>query len=166
MRAFCPSDLNGARICIAATDDRAVNARIAQLCRARGIEVNVADDAALHEYLLSCVQEGGENERDIIFGIYEGTDHNGHGAGFGNDNYKYVKGFRDEDAMAYELLQAIYSRPSFQSEDWLIVITTDHGGIETWHGGQTLEERSTWIVCNKPIDEKYMGSGYDGYTEK
>ena len=52
------------------------------------------------------------------------------------------------------------------SEDWLIVITTDHGGIETWHGGQTLEERSTWIVCNKPIDEKYMGSGYDGYTEK
>ena len=54
----------------------------------------------------------------------------------------------------------------FQSEDWLIVITTDHGGIETWHGGQTLEERSTWIVCNKPIDEKYMGSGYDGYTEK
>lgn len=43
---------------------------------------------------------------------------------------------------------------------------TDHGGIETWHGGPTLEERSTWIVCNKPIDEKYMGSGYDGYTEK
>lgn len=68
--------------------------------------------------------------------------------------------------MAYELLQAIYSRPSFQSEDWLIIIATDHGGIETWHGGQTLEERSTWIVCNKPIDEKYMGSGYDGYTEK
>ena len=68
--------------------------------------------------------------------------------------------------MAYELLQAIYSRPSFQSEDWLIIIATDHGGIETWHGGQTFEERSTWVVCNKPIDEKNMGSGYDGYTEK
>ena len=126
----------------------------------------VSDDVALHEYLLSCVEEGGENERDIIFGIYEGTDHNGHGTGFGNDNYKYIKGFRDEDAMAYELLTAIYSRPSFEQEDWLIVITTDHGGIETWHGGQTLEERSTWIVCNKPIGDKYMGSGYDGYTEK
>lgn len=50
VRAFCPSDLNGARICIAATDDRAVNARIAQLCRARGIEVNVADDAALSTF--------------------------------------------------------------------------------------------------------------------
>ena len=54
----------------------------------------------------------------------------------------------------------------FQSEDWLIVIITDHGGIETWHGGQTLEERSTWIVCNKTIGEEYMGRGYDGYIEK
>ena len=87
--------------------------------------------------------EGRENERDIVFGIYEGTDHNGHGTGFGNDNYKYIKGFRDQDAMCYELLQAIYSRPSYDSEDWLIIIVTDHGGIQTWHGGQTLEERST-----------------------
>ena len=125
----------------------------------------VENDQKLHEYLLSCVQEGGENERDIIFGIYEGTDHNGHSTGFGNDNYKYIKGFRDEDAMAYELLQAIYSRPSYDEEDWLIIITTDHGGRETWHGNQTYEERSTWVVCNKGIDAKYFGSGYDGYKE-
>ena len=125
----------------------------------------VANDEELHEYLLSCVEEGGENERDIIFGIYEATDHNGHGTGFGNDNYKYIKGFRDEDAMAYELLQAIYSRPSYDSEDWLIIITADHGGYKTWHGNQTYEERSTWIVCNKGIDPEYFGSGYDGYTE-
>lgn len=158
-----------AKVELAGTDAEAVTAYLDAIAESTDITMRhkyVADDAALHEYLLSCVQEGGENERDIIFGIYEGTDHNGHGTGFGNDNYKYIKGFRDEDAMVYELLQAIYSRPSFQSEDWLIVITTDHGGIETWHGGQTLEERSTWIVCNKPIDEKYMGSGYDGYTEK
>ncbi len=109
--------------------------------------------------------EGRENERDIVFGIYEGTDHNGHGTGFGNDNYKYIKGFRDQDAMCYELLQAIYSRPSYDSEDWLIIIVTDHGGIQTWHGGQTLEERSTRVVCNKGIDEKYFGVGYDGERE-
>lgn len=123
----------------------------------------VATDADLHEYLLSCVEEGGENERDIVFGIYEGTDHNGHDGGFGNENQEYIKGFRDQDARCYELLQAIYSRPSFEDEDWLIIITADHGGIETWHGGQTLEERTTWIACNKPIDSKYFSSGYDGY---
>lgn len=116
---------------------------------------------------------GGDNSTSLYSGIAEvlkGEDSGIYyayaGGQKGKDNYKYIKGFRDEDAMAYELLHAIYSRPSFQREDWLIAITTDHGGIETWHGGQTLEERSTWIVCNKPIDEKYMGSGYDGYTEK
>ena len=67
--------------------------------------------------------------------------------------------------MCYELLQAIYSRPSYDSEDWLIIIVTDHGGIQTWHGGQTLEERSTYVVCNKGIDEKYFGVGYDGERE-
>lgn len=126
----------------------------------------VADDVALHEYLLSCVQAGSPNEKDIIFGIYEGTDHNGHGTGFSNDNYRYIKGFRDEDEMAYELLAAIESRPTYAQEDWLIVLTTDHGGIHTWHGGQSLEERTTWVVCNKPIDAKYYSQGYDGYNLK
>lgn len=124
----------------------------------------VKDDAALHEYLLSCVEEGGNNERDVIFGIYEATDHSGHDTGFGNDNYRYIKGFRDEDSRCYQLLRAIYSRPSFENEDWLIIITADHGGIQTWHGGQTLEERTTWIVCNKGVPEKYFSSGYDGYA--
>src|SRR5699024_12230500 len=76
-------------------------------------------EVARHEAItiFSCVEEGGENERDVIFGIYEGTDHNGHDTGFGNDNYNYIKGFRDQDARCYELLQAIYSRPSFENED-------------------------------------------------
>lgn len=157
-----PIDLNSG------TDAETVTEYLEAIAASSSIDMRhkyVADDAALHEYLLSCVEEGGENERDIVFGIYEGTDHNGHGTGFGNDNYKYIKGFRDQDAMCYELLQAIYSRPSYDSEDWLIIIVTDHGGIQTWHGGQTLEERSTWVVCNKGIDEKYFGVGYDGERE-
>ena len=43
-RAFIPEDLDGAQLVVAATDDRAVNAQVARLCRERGIEVNVADD--------------------------------------------------------------------------------------------------------------------------
>lgn len=151
------------------TDFDTITSYLDAISASSSVDMNyklVADDASLHKYLLSCVQEGGENERDIVFGIYEGTDHNGHGTGFGNDNYRYIKGFRDQDAQCYELLQAIYSRPSFEEEDWLIIITADHGGIKTWHGGQTLEERTTWIACNKAIPEKYFSSGYDGYKIK
>jgi len=42
-RRFEDSDLDGMRLAIAATDDRAVNRRIGELARAAGIPVNVAD---------------------------------------------------------------------------------------------------------------------------
>lgn len=124
----------------------------------------VKDDAALRDYLIDCVTVGSANEKDIIFGTLEGTDHAGHSTGFGNDNPDYIEGFLSEEQMALDILNAIESRPTYAQEDWLIVITTDHGGIGTSHGGQTLEERNTWVVCNKAIDKKYMSDGgYNGY---
>jgi|GEM_PF-2843176 len=44
------------------------------------------------------------------------------------------------------------SRSTYAEEDWLIIISTDHGGTETGHGGQTAFERMTWLACNKPIE--------------
>ena len=41
---YCPSLLEGVRFAVAATDDAALNARVAADCRARGIPVNSADD--------------------------------------------------------------------------------------------------------------------------
>lgn len=43
-REYLPSLLNGAAFVVAATDDGALNARVAEDCRARGILVNCADD--------------------------------------------------------------------------------------------------------------------------
>lgn len=42
--AFEPKHLDGIRLCIAATDDMALNREVAALCEARGIWVNVVDD--------------------------------------------------------------------------------------------------------------------------
>lgn len=46
-RPFEENDLKGVFICIAATDDRQVNARISSLCGRKGIPVNVVDDPGL-----------------------------------------------------------------------------------------------------------------------
>lgn len=46
-RPFEENDLKGVFICIAATDDRQVNARISRLCSRKGIPVNVVDDPGL-----------------------------------------------------------------------------------------------------------------------
>ena len=88
---------------------------------------------------------------DFIFTTLEYTDHAGHSKGFSLQELCYVSGFRDADATGMDIIEAIESRPNYKTEDWLILITTDHGGIEKDHGGSSMEERITFIVSNKEI---------------
>lgn len=50
-RAFRPEDLDGMAFAIAATPDSKLNHRVAELCRGRGIPVNVVDDPAACTFL-------------------------------------------------------------------------------------------------------------------
>ena len=86
---------------------------------------------------------------DFIFAIYEGTDHAGHSFGFSVNNPIYEAGFRLNDVLAYRTLKAIESRETYETEDWLIIITSDHGGFGTGHGGASIQERMTFIITNK-----------------
>ncbi len=86
---------------------------------------------------------------DFIFAIYEGTDHAGHTFGFSTNNPIYRAGFRLNDVLAYRTIKSIENRETYESEDWLIIITSDHGGFGTGHGGPTIQERMTFIISNK-----------------
>ena len=59
-RAFEPGDLNGRDLVLAATDDAALNRQIAELCRARGISVNVSSDWTLCDFQFPSVLTDGE----------------------------------------------------------------------------------------------------------
>ena len=52
---FQPGQLDGCRLAIAATDDAALNARVAAEARARGIPVNVVDDEARSTYITPAI---------------------------------------------------------------------------------------------------------------
>jgi uroporphyrin-III C-methyltransferase / precorrin-2 dehydrogenase / sirohydrochlorin ferrochelatase len=54
-REFDAADLDGALLVIAATADRAVNRRVAELANARGIPVNVVDQAADSSFIMPSV---------------------------------------------------------------------------------------------------------------
>lgn len=58
-RAFQPEDVTGVMLVFAATDDPAVNAAVAQDADARGIPVNVADDAERCSMLIPAVVRRG-----------------------------------------------------------------------------------------------------------
>jgi uroporphyrin-III C-methyltransferase / precorrin-2 dehydrogenase / sirohydrochlorin ferrochelatase len=53
--AFAAHHLEGAALVIAAADSAAVNAQVSQLARARGIPVNVADDAQRSDFILPAI---------------------------------------------------------------------------------------------------------------
>lgn len=71
-RAFAESDVDGAALAVAATDDWSVNHRVFAACRARGIPVSVADCAAESTFFFPAICEG----KGLIAGLVsDGSDH-------------------------------------------------------------------------------------------
>ena len=60
-----------------------------------------------------------------------------------------MQAYSDAESAGFEIINAIKGRESFDEEDWLILITSDHGGIDDDHGGNSFEERITFVVTNK-----------------
>lgn len=90
---------------------------------------------------------------DFMFCIFEHNDHTGHSTGFATDNKGYQKAFSQNDKFADDIISAVKSRDTFETEDWLFIITSDHGGINTSHGGPSKQERYTFIIMNKEISD-------------
>ncbi|MBR5321692.1 MAG: alkaline phosphatase family protein [Clostridia bacterium] len=105
------------------------------------------NDVASHEYTLNEVKKS--DCADFIFVIYEPTDSVGHDYGFTINNPGYKEAFQTADQYGLETLDAIKARETYETEDWLIIIASDHGGICTDHGGESIQERMTFIVTNK-----------------
>ena len=67
-KTYDESDLDGANIVIASTDDQSVNERIAADCRARRIPVNVVDVTPLCEFIVPAIIETGSIQIAISTG--------------------------------------------------------------------------------------------------
>ena len=119
-------------------------------CEENGLNVafnRCKDDEASYEYALNEI--GKTDCADFIFVIYEPTDSVGHDYGFTINNPDYKKAFQEADLYGIETLNAIMQRETYNTEDWLIIVTSDHGGIGTDHGGDSIQERMTFFITNK-----------------
>lgn len=107
------------------------------------------DDNGTYANVMNDVQK--DDCSDFIFSIFEYCDHTGHDNGFGVGNEDYVKAFYDAEEHCNNIISAIKARADYETEDWLIIVTSDHGGYNTGHGAFTMQERYTFIVANKDI---------------
>lgn len=89
-----------------------------------------------------------KNAPDLSWVYLEFTDDMGHTFG---DSPQFFEAIKKMDNQMSRLWKAIQYRKKNYNEDWLIVITTDHGRDSKTgknHGGQSDRERSGWIVTN------------------
>ncbi|MAZ28930.1 MAG: nucleotide pyrophosphatase [Cytophagaceae bacterium] len=104
------------------------------------IDDKVAREAARYIY---------KNGPDLSWVYLEFSDDMGHKYGDGKQLYDAIS---FEDGLVGLIYDAVDAREKQHGEDWLFVVTTDHGRSEETgkgHGGQSDRERSTWIVMNK-----------------
>jgi hypothetical protein len=85
---------------------------------------------------------------DLSWVYLEFTDDMGHAFGDGPQFYDAIK---VADERLGRIWKAINERQKAHGEDWLVIVTTDHGRAQSNgkdHGGQSDRERTTWIVTN------------------
>ena len=87
---------------------------------------------------------------DILFVAFDDVDHAGHTYGFLPSIPNYIQAIETTDGYISQLLTAMSGRPNYASEDWLVVLTTDHGGNQFGHGGGTLDERTIFTIYSNP----------------
>ncbi len=104
-------------------------------------ESDQAVEDAAREYL------AGANPT-ALFLHFDEVDGAGHAHGYGTDKPKYLEAIEKVDAHVGAVLAALKKRANHAQEDWLVLVTTDHGGIDKGHGGQTIDERTIWLVAN------------------
>lgn len=97
-----------------------------------------------------------ENAPDLAWVYLEYTDDMGHQYGDGPEFYNAVK---LADARIGYICEAIRYRQQNFNEEWLLVVTTDHGRDSVngkGHGGQSARERNAWIFTNaKNLNQEF-----------
>ena len=101
---------------------------------------------------------------DFVFAHLDDPDHHGHSTCFGS---AYNKSIITADQQLGEILDAIEVAEKQSGDNWLLMVTTDHGrdSLGCGHGAQKLNQKTIFIGSNEPVNaeltEKLVGANND-----
>ena len=98
----------------------------------------------------AAVKHLSEANPDALFLYIGQVDVAGHTHGFHPSVPEYVAAIERADKLVGRALAAVKSRKTFASEDWLVVVTSDHGGQGKGHGGghKTPEILNSFLIVS------------------
>jgi len=107
--------------------------------------INVSTDVAVSTQAVGFLNS---DDPDIMFLHYDDVDHAGHSYGFSPAVTQYITAIETVDFLIGTVLAEIELRPTYATEDWLILVSTDHGGVGTSHGGTSLEHQHVFVIAS------------------
>jgi predicted AlkP superfamily pyrophosphatase or phosphodiesterase len=88
---------------------------------------------------------------DVVMTFFSDVDVAGHTCGFDPTAACYLAEISNTDAQIGQIMSAMAARPNFANEDWLVILTTDHGGLDTGHSGGLPEQRTIPFIVAGPL---------------
>lgn len=111
------------------------------------VKTNFSTDLAVKNAAVQALQN---DNPDVLFVDFDDVDHAGHSYGFSSSVSQYVNSIQLTDTYVGEILNAMKNRSTYNNENWLVVVTTDHGATDTAHGGGNLSERDIFSIYSNP----------------
>jgi predicted AlkP superfamily pyrophosphatase or phosphodiesterase len=89
----------------------------------------------------------GSADPDALFVYLGNPDEVSHNTGSIGDEYRAA--IAQADGHVRQLMEAVRARPGFANEDWLVLVSTDHGRTADGdHGGDSPEERTIFFLAS------------------
>ena len=112
-----------------------------------GYELGWAEaDAALVDSAVAALRDGDPDALFVYLGNPDETSHRAFSIG-----ERYRAAIAEADRQVGRLVAAIRARPSQAREDWLVLVSTDHGRRpDGGHGGDTEAERTIFLLAHGP----------------
>ena len=102
---------------------------------------------------------------DLSWVYLQYTDDMGHRHG-DSEQFRQALGYLDQQLG--NISEAMEFRTKHHSEDWILIVTTDHGRDAVTghdHGEQSPRERTTWIVTNAQATNEYFAEFEPGIID-
>lgn len=96
----------------------------------------------------SVLTELTERDPDVLLAQYTSVLKAGVASSFSYESEAYKAAVKQVDAHIGELVAAVQQRELYNREEWLIVVTSNHGGLENSYGGSSFQERNTVTIYN------------------
>jgi hypothetical protein len=124
-------------------------------------ELSPTTDQAVADAAVDLLTTG---DPDVLFLQFDDVDHAGHLYGFSPATPQYTAAIEVVDQQLGPILNAVRQRPA--DEDWMIIVTTDHGGNGlAGHGGITFDEQRIFtFVSGDGIDPAVRPADRDTIT--